>query len=142
LRIIGKIFLCFLLCSLFVLHAEKRTVTRKSDVSYFLKKPYFRLSPFEITIFENNACYGTMRIIVTLKSTLKDWLEVRSKIPLVYHHMFVDLYQSLNYLWDRTNIPDHKILKKRLQTVADKVLGHGKIEEVTIGLIYFYEENK
>lgn len=141
-RSIGIIFFCLLLFFENVSSADKKKVSKKSDMNYFLKKPYLRLSPFEITIFENNTCYGTMRISVILKTTPNDWADIRLKVPSLYHHMFVDLYQSLNYLWDRTNTPDYKILTKRLQAVADKILGPGKIESITIGLIYLSKTNE
>lgn len=121
---------------------QKPEKKNTADTEYFLKKPYFRLSPFFITIFEKNNVYGTMRIDAIIKTTDKDWYDIRLKIPSLYHHIFVDLYQSLNYLWDRTTTPNYKILKKRFMHVIDRILGPNKVENVMIGLIHFTPKEK
>jgi hypothetical protein len=103
--------------------------------NYYYKNSVFKLAPFSIPVFSSQSVVSTVQIEASMQTTDEEWDKIRLKIPILYHHLFVDLYHSLNFLWDRLNPPTSEVLKKRFIDVANRVLGEGKIKKVFIILI-------
>jgi flagellar basal body-associated protein FliL len=116
---------------------KKDNETQKNEHSqnYFYNKSFFKLAPFNITIFKNGEVESVVQIECAMHTSEENWDKLRLQVPILYHHIFIDLYQSLNFLWDRTETPSANTLKKRIMTVCNNILGEGKIKNVLIGAI-------
>ncbi|MBP9753260.1 MAG: hypothetical protein KBD31_05610 [Proteobacteria bacterium] len=119
------------------MQAYEETQKLKIDEdNYFFKESVFKLAPFNIPIFKNGSVVSTVQMEVAMQiSDEKEWPNIRTFVPILYNHMFTDLYHSLNFLWDRVSSPSPEILKKRMMRIANKTLGDGKIKTVLIGLV-------
>lgn len=125
--------------------ASQNNVTKNSSAKddaqsnhtgeYFAEKPFFKLTPFSITVFKNNTISANVHIESTLEASEEEWEKIRLQIPVLYDRIFLDLYQSLNTLWDQITPLSSTAIQKRFQSVCDKVIGQGKIKKVMIGLI-------
>ncbi|CAO5677483.1 MAG: hypothetical protein HEEMFOPI_01125 [Holosporales bacterium] len=115
---------------------EETKRLKEDSENYFFKNSVFKLAPFDISIFYNGQVVSTVQVEAGLQiENEKDWPKIRLKVPKLYNEIFIDLYHSLNFLWDRSNPPSPESLKKRILSVANKTLGEGQIKLVLIGLV-------
>jgi len=109
------------------------------EVLNFVPKPFFKLAPFKISIFQNQGIKKIVYIESTIETQESEWEKIRLRIPLLYHYLFLDLYQSLNFLWDKVSRISPKTLEKRFMAVCQRVLGEGKVKRVFIGAVLVTE---
>lgn len=102
---------------------------------YFAEKPFFKFAPLVITIFKNNQPVSLVNIESSIETLDSEWEKIRLKVPLLYNNLFIDLYQSLNTLWDQVTPLSPATIEKRFQFVCDELLGKGNVKKVTINLI-------
>lgn len=119
----------FFLCITF-LFAQNHTENLNKPLQ---EKPFFTIQPFNISILTTK---GKPVMIVTIECILETlpekWEKMRLKIPEIYNHMLIDLYQSLNFLWTRKSPPNPITLKKRLLKVLQTKFGKDSIKDVII----------
>ena len=98
------------------------TTDSPKDKKEFIQpeKPLLKISEFKIPIFHSFHPYKTVIVNCTLELTEDSWYVAKSNVPYIYHHMFVDLYYALNFLWRAHKPPNKDVIKKRLMFVYNK----------------------
>lgn len=124
------------MCSLF---AEGGASNSTNPKDYIQQKPFFTLHPFSITVLSKNKPYLIVSIECLVETVPEKWEKMRLQVPKMYHHMLIDLYQSLNFLWNRKSPPDPMVLKKRLLNVLHTVMGKDNIKDLVVSSVYVSE---
>ena len=89
------------------------------------------MDPLAIPIFQGNSIAATIQIKLKLETNNEEKAERINKIlPIISDAFISDLHGFLPRLLKEKKKVDYKIIKKRLQIIADKVVGKGVVTNV------------
>lgn len=116
----------------------KKSGKKGMEDQYMIEPPFFRLPTIRVAILKDDGkIAGYLHLKLEMEAaSLDDFNEAKILLSRLVDGIFADLYSALSNLWVNKEDPKIEVIKERVQRIADKILGKGKIKSVFVRQIF------
>jgi hypothetical protein len=115
---------------------------REESLKLFTNYPYFRLPLISVPVIRDGYVHAHLYIFISMKAIdPKSYTKSRILLPRLIDGIFSDLYKAFENLWDERFDPKPSVIKARIFSVTEKVLGKDQIDTIYLREIIFKRIN-
>lgn len=106
---------------------------REDALKLFLEFPYFRLPMIIVPVVRDGRVHAFLHLHIAMKATGdKTFKRAKILLPRIVDAIYSDLYVSFSNLWNMRADPKPSVIKERIFSATEKVLGHKHIDTIYI----------